>query len=201
MECFKRNSGSFFDKINISIVHSDGNTYINHPNHGRSPLSYKKKWIIKKTGKIFIDNSISFTGSEVNGTPKLKNSGRYEIQSDEYISDLLYDRNNSPYYSLDPSGNYQPNKEVSRSLPSQIAYLLLNTPTHTTFHLSNLFRFGEIRNSMYLTHGNNFDPNFFNQTEREKRTHSTITPNHDIKDLFNLVAFLLTDEPSFTIIF
>ena len=54
---------------------------------------------------------------------------------------------------------------------------------------------------MYLTHGDSFDSNFFTQTEKAKRTSSTITPSHDIKDLFDLVAYLLSDEPSYVIVF
>lgn len=190
---------AYFDKSNIFIVHTDGMTYHNHPDRNQTPFSRKQKWILKSNGKLFIDNSICFTGSEVNGTPKLKNPGRYEIQKDSVTTDLKYDSRVSPYYSIDSTG-FSNNEYVLRSLHPQIAYIILHKPTHTNIHLEILFKLSEIRNSMYLTHGDSFDANFFTQIEKSKRLSSTITPSNDIKDLFDLVAYLLTDEPTYTII-
>jgi len=190
-----------FDKKNISIIHSNGVTYNHHPNRYNTPLSKKQLWILKNSGKIFINNTISFSGSEVDGTPKLKKPGKYDLQADTATSDLKYDNWNAPYYSIDSTGSFSNNDFIIKSLHAQIAYILLNRSSHTNSQLINLYKLNEIRNSMYLTHGDSFDSNFFTQTEKAKRTSSTITPSHDIKDLFDLVAYLLSDEPSYVIVF
>lgn len=190
-----------FDKINLSIIHSNGVTYNHHPDRYNTPLSKKQLWILKSSGKIFINNTISFTGSEFDGTPKLKKTGKYDLQADTATSDLKYDKWNAPYYSIDSTGSFSNNDYIIKSLSAQIAYILLNRSSHTNSHLINLYKLNEIRNSMYLTHGDSFDSNFFTQTEREKRTSSTITPNHYIKDLFELVAYLISDDPSHVIVF
>lgn len=187
---------AFFEKMDISLTHSNGITYYHHPNRYNTPLSKKQRWKLKSTGRIFIDNIISFSGSEADGTPKLKKPGKYELQSDISTSDLKYDNWNAPYYSIDSSGLFSSNEYIIKSLHTQIAYILLNRSTHTHTQLTNLFKLNEIRNSMYLTHGDSFDTNFFIQTEKVKRSGSPITPNRSIKDLFDLVAYLLTDDSS-----
>ncbi len=192
---------AYFDKTNISIVHSNGITYNHHPNRHNTPLSKKQKWVLKSTGKLFIDNIVAFSGSEPDGTPRLKRPGKFDLQFDTATSDLKYDNRNVPYYSIDTNGQFSNNDYVTKSLHAQIGYILLNRVSHTNIHLVNLFKLNEIRNSMYLTHGDSFDINFFTQTERAKRINSTITPQQDIKDLFDLVAYLLTDEPSYIIVF
>jgi hypothetical protein len=190
-----------FDKKNISIIHSNGLTYNHHPDRRNTPLSKKQKWILKSTRRIFINNTLTFIGSENDGTPKLKHAGRYDLQADKATSDLKYDSRNAPYYSIDSTGSFSDNDYIIKSLHPQIAYILLNRSTYTNSHLIDLHKLSEIRNSMYLTHGDSFDSNFFTQTEKAKRTSSTITPSHDIKDLFDLVAYLLFDEPSYVIVF
>jgi len=194
---------AFYDKMNISITHTNGLTYNHHPDPRRTPLSKKQKWVLKSSGKIFINNTITFTGCESNGTPKLKNPGRYDLQafSDTATSDLKYDNRNVPYYSIDSTGSFSINDFIIKSLHAQIAYILLNRSSHTNSQLINLYKLNEIRNSMYLTHGDSFDSKFFTQTEKAKRTSSTITPTHDIKDLFDIVSYLLSDEPSYVIVF
>jgi CheY-like chemotaxis protein len=182
-----------YDKSNISIMHTDGKNYNSHPD--KKPLSYKQKWILKKRSKIFIDNTIQFTGSQMDGSPRLKSGNKYEIQFDLATSDLLYN-NKSPHYSIDSKNNFPSNDYVTKSIAAQIAYIILNTPSHTSQQLENLYRLNDIRNSMYLTHGNSFNDDFYNKTERSKRSISTISPHRDIKDLFNLVSFLLTEDAS-----
>jgi len=192
---------AFYDKTNVSIKHTNGVLYYHNPDHRKTPLSKKQRWVLKSSGKIFINNTITFTGSESDGTPKLKNPGRYDFHtlSDAATSDLIYDRKNSPYYTIDSTGLFYKNEFIIKSLHTQIAYILLNRSSHKNSQLVNLHKLNEIRNSMYLTHGDSFDNNFFSQTEKAKRTSSTITPKHDIKDLFDLVAYLLSEEPSYVI--
>lgn len=192
---------AFFDKMNISLIHSDGITYNHHPSRYNTPLSKKQKWVLKSKGKIFINNIVTFSGSEADGTPKLKKPGKYDLQSDISTSDLKYDNWNAPYYSIDSTGSFSNNDYIIKSLHTQIAYILLNRSSHTHIQLINLFKLNEIRNSMYLTHGDSFDANFFIQTEKAKRSNSPITPNRSIKDLFDLVAYLLTGDSSNVIVF
>lgn len=191
---------AFYDKTNISLVHSNGITYHHHPNPRKTPLSKKQKWVLKGTGKIFINNIIAFSGCEPDGTPKLKKPGKFDLLSDISTSDLKYDNWNAPYYSIESTGLFSTNEYIIRSLHAQIAYILLNRSSHTSTQLINLYKLNEIRNSMYLTHGDSFDANFYNQTEKTKRSVSTITPNGSIKDLFDLVAYLITGDPSNVIV-
>ncbi len=190
---------AFFDKKNISIIHSNGVSYNHHPNRPKNPLSKKQLWILKSSGKTFINNTISFSGSEADGTPKLKNPSKYDLQADIATSDLKYDYWNAPYYSIDSTGSFTNNDFITKSLHAQIAYILLNRSSHTNAQLINLHKLNEIRNSMYLTHGDSFDSNFFTQTEKAKRTSSSLTPSNDIKNLFDLVAYLLTDDHTYVV--
>jgi CheY-like chemotaxis protein len=186
-----------YDKTYVSITHTNGVTYNHHPNPKKSPFSKKQKWILKSSEKTFINNTITFAGSESDGSPKLGNDGRFDLQADsnKATSDLKIDWN-PPYYSIDSEGLFSENNYILKSLHAQIAYILLNRRSHENTHLTNLYKLNEIRNSMYLTHGDSFDSNFYTQTEKAKRNSSKITPSHDIKDLFDLVAYLLSEDPS-----
>ena len=63
-----------------------------------------------------------------------------------------------------------------------------------------LYQLNNVRNKLYLTHGDYITSGFFSMTEKEKRGDSStggipqhnINPMGDIKDLFELIAFLLT---------
>lgn len=191
----------FYLKKQISICHSNGVTYYNHPDPNRTLLSRNNIWELKGSGKIFINNSIQFDGSEGDGTPALINRFRYKIKDDKELSDLKYDPRNSPHYSIDSSNSFTPNPFVSRALHSQIAYIILNRTSHTNQHLTRLYSLSEKRNAMYLTHGDSFNNGFFNDSEEDKRSNSTVTPQGDIKDLFDLIAYLITDDITYKLVF
>ncbi len=63
-----------------------------------------------------------------------------------------------------------------------------------------LVKLNEIRNHLYLTHGSDISTGFYDQTEKDKRATHNIKPDKDIKDLFELVSFLLTGKENKVII-
>jgi len=74
-------------------------------------------------------------------------------------------------------------------------------PTIKTNYYVSLIDLSKIRNSLYLTHGSNTEPNFYLSTEKQKRIVTTITPQNKIMDLFNLVSFLLTGDETLQLVF
>jgi hypothetical protein len=72
-------------------------------------------------------------------------------------------------------------------------------PVNMAILLTNLERLNGTRNELYLTHGSN-NPHFFSSTEEDKRKNMpTMTPQGDIKDLFNIVSYLLTADEMLTV--
>jgi hypothetical protein len=72
-------------------------------------------------------------------------------------------------------------------------------PVNRATLLTNLTRLNQTRNTLYLTHGAN-NPHFFSLTEEDKRrSGSTITPQRDIRDLFNIVAYVLTGDETLAV--
>ncbi|CAN5548876.1 hypothetical protein BH11BAC2_BH11BAC2_06240 [soil metagenome] len=93
-------------------------------------------------------------------------------------------------------------QEISRDyeqlLFMQIAFILIKkfgTGTDERDpYIKSLNELNEIRNHLYLTHGDIMITNYYSKREQEKRNDGThkITPDKDIKRLFELVGFLLT---------
>jgi hypothetical protein len=79
----------------------------------------------------------------------------------------------------------------------QIAFLIekkdnLSKSSQKSSLQRNLVKLNEVRNLLYLTHGSDISSGFYNQTEKEKRGNNEIKPDGVIKDLFELISFLLT---------
>jgi len=82
----------------------------------------------------------------------------------------------------------------------QVTYIIERmNPVNMAILLTNLERLNGTRNELYLTHGSN-NPHFFSSTEEDKRKNMpTMTPQGDIKDLFNIVSYLLTADEMLTV--
>jgi len=77
----------------------------------------------------------------------------------------------------------------------QISFIIERmAPSNKAAILADLLRLNHTRNALYLTHGED-NSNFFSSTEAGKRLSTiTMTPRTDIKDLFNIVSYLLTED-------
>jgi DNA-binding NarL/FixJ family response regulator len=82
----------------------------------------------------------------------------------------------------------------------QVTYIIERmNPVNRATLLTNLERLNRTRNALYLTHGSN-NPHFFSSTEEDKRRSlSTMTPQGDIRDLFNIVAYVVTGDETLAV--
>jgi hypothetical protein len=101
------------------------------------------------------------------------------------------------------SGGASANKNkwsFEQQIKLQVTYIIERmNPVNRATLLTNLTRLNQTRNTLYLTHGAN-NPHFFSLTEEDKRrSGSTITPQRDIRDLFNIVAYVLTGDETLAV--
>jgi len=147
-------------------------------------------WRIKHQEQFLIKHEFELGEGEKNGFLVLKKSKRF-------VS-CLGISNKEPYYeTVDNSEN----SKISRELANQIAFLILNKVQLNVHEkkngfLINLRNLNNIRNHLYLTHGEGINKGYFSKTEKEKREEPlcNINPEEDIKLLFELISFLLTGE-------
>lgn len=188
---------------NITIQDSAGNPITNHPDQrGRAgqPLTYLNipngpqhyKWQIVGQDDVFIEYDYSLSIDRNTGEPELVSNGRfYKLIPVQKSCFLLRDEQ---FQIVSPMKTYV-NYETTLFL--QIAFLmerkanLSASPNKTNFQ-NTLKKLNKVRNHLYLTHGSEISTGFYNHTEKAKRVNHTIKPNGDIKDLFELISFLLT---------
>src|SRR5690606_20961728 len=187
---------------NITIQDSAGNPITNHPDQrGRAgqPLTYLNipngpqhyKWQIVGQDDVFIEYDYSLSIDRNTGEPELVSNGRfYKLIPVQKSCFLLRDEQ---FQIVSPMKTYV-NYETTLFL--QIAFLmerkanLSASPNKTNFQ-NTLNKLNKVRNHLYLTHGSEISTGFYNHTEKAKRVNHTIKPNGDIKDLFELISFLL----------
>lgn len=181
---------------NGSILEDNtGNPIKNHPNRKELKYlntTYRKhfKWVIKKQDDVFIEYC-------------------YKVKVDSLKSNRYYDLDYKRKTALKlDSGNFNINDPLDKDernneqqLFMQIAFLIkkknqLAGNTKENYYLRKLKELNELRNKLYLTHGEDTGSDFYKKTEREKRNDgdTTITIEKEIKDLFELVGFLLTGD-------
>ena len=85
------------------------------------------------------------------------------------------------------------------TLRYQIAFIILALKnidsTDNAKMLQDLNTIANVRNNLYLTHGNEDDPNFFSSTVEQKRSAGTHTVNLLLcKELFEIVYFLISGK-------
>ena len=178
----------------LTIYHTDV-AYTTHPNNKPITPIPGYNWKIRGQQEYLIKHDFEFK-LDKNGKPETKN-GYYQLNSKSFQSHLGL-KESSPYYEIVSNSN---NKNIWRELANQIAFLILaknqlkSNPNINKF-LEKLKELNDIRNHLYLTHGDKISKGFYTQTEKDKRKKAdyNITPDGSIKDLFELVAFLLTGK-------
>ncbi len=151
-------------------------------------------WKIKNQEDYLIKHEFDLEFDK-NGKIETNKDDYYKLKSKSFTSHLA-SIENEPFYEYSENSN---NKNIWRELANQIAFLILkkNQLKDNEFKgdfLKSLKKLNKIRNHLYLTHGDNVGKGFYSKTEKDKRKEGNynITPKKDIKQLFELVAFLLT---------
>ncbi|MFC6998096.1 response regulator [Rufibacter roseus] len=191
------------DSTSLTLFDQDLNPIQKHPGGTTSITPIPGfNWIIKNQSEYFLKHEFVFEGfSDHDGTPKTRRNARgreyFKITSAGVECALEYNSKVSPFYKNGSTSNRQ---TFHKELSNQIAFLILNKNTlkssaKKNSYLVNLKELTEVRNHLYLTHGETSEA-YFRQTEEEKRSSgaSNITPDRDIKKLFELIEFLLTGK-------
>jgi CheY-like chemotaxis protein len=190
-----------YDKIDkeTSFILFDlqGKQYVCKPKPGYN-------WKLINTDKYLIKYDFGFQKILENGTPeKYNNNNNNNIALKEINFKTFISRSNESYVLSEDT-----RKEYTKEIAPQIAFIILNSvvleDVKKQEFCSNLFHLNNIRNKLYLTHGDKVIEGFFNCTEKEKRGDSSskikaqykINPQENIKDLFEIVMFLLRGEIS-----
>ena len=164
-----------------------------------SVFKYLSKWHIKnQVNDIYFEKTNLGLKLLPSGHFKTYTNGDYEISS-ELFRHLKYDSSTSPYYKTRNSGGAYVKEKIIRpdqTISFQIAFLLreksqLRVSTSVNSYLISLKKSNDLRNKLYLTHGEDATTTFHTQLERQK----TMPPNATL-DLFKLIAFLLTGNDS-----
>jgi hypothetical protein len=179
---------------NITIQDSVGNLLTNHP--GGQPITYKQKhfkWEIIGQSDTYVEYAYTVQNTNT-GHLATDNLGNYYMLNHEQKSCFIY--NNNQFQIVSP---IKTNVNYENTLFLQIAFLIerkanLSISSNKSNFQQTLVRLNEVRNHLYLTHGAEISTGFYNHTEKAKRVNHTIKPNGDIKDLFELISFLLTGK-------
>ena len=180
-------------KPNITIHNSSTNLITKHP--GGAPIKYSKnhfRWEIIGQSDTFIDYEFSLSVDRNTGNPLMDPSGKfYVLNQDQKSCFLLHQNQFQVIVPRKTKTNYE------NTLFLQIAYLIerkanLSISINKSNYQQTLRRLNDVRNHLYLTHGSDISTGFYNQTEEVKRINHTIKPEEDMKDLFELISFLLT---------
>ncbi len=178
---------------NKPIHDSAGNIITNHP--GGKPITYNKyhfRWKIINQEDIFVEYDYS---------PIIDNSGKILTDPSGKFYKLNYEQKSCFVYENDQfilkSEPLKTKINYEITLYLQIAFLIekkdnLSKSSQKSSLQRNLVKLNEVRNLLYLTHGSGISSGFYNQTEKEKRGNNEIKPDGVIKDLFELISFLLT---------
>ncbi len=185
---------------NISISNSSGIQLTTHP--GGNNITYNAnhyKWEIQSQTDIFVEYGYNFI-LDSSSNPSTNASGRYYKLTHEQKSCFEFSNN---LFQIIPPVKTRANYETTLFL--QIAFLLerknnLSVSVNKSKFQQTLVKLNEIRNHLYLTHGSDISTGFYDQTEKDKRATHNIKPDKDIKDLFELVSFLLTGKENKVII-
>ena len=149
-------------------------------------------WKIINTNDYLTKYHFDFDEFNSDGSPSLMLNSKPKLKAIDPKSYIVYDKK---YKQYKLGENTRDN--VRQELHNQIAFLILKSVNlkssdEKEHYLKNLYRLNQVRNNLYLTHGDYIPSGFYDSTEQQKRGSHNITPNGDIKDLFELVGFLLT---------
>lgn len=84
----------------------------------------------------------------------------------------------------------------------QITFLIEKmNPANKIALFQSIKDLNDARNKLYLTHADNANSSFFTQTEAQKRAGTTdMTPSGKIKELFDLIVYLLTEDEALRVV-
>lgn len=199
-------SGAYYEKTqpkiwpikdsNGTILTDESNNPIkNHPNgnelrYKNAPHKKHFKWVIKNQNDVFIEYCYQVK------VDSLESNRYYELEYERKTA-LKLDRGN--FNINDPLDKDERNNE--QQLFMQIAFLIqkknqLAGNAKEADYLINLKSLNDLRNKLYLTHGEDTGSDFYKKTERKKRDDgdTKIKIKEEIKNLFELVGFLLTGK-------
>jgi len=185
----------------VTIV-SNGTTYTTHPN--RRPIAYLNMQFVKHykwemQGHVFCFYQYTFDSNPSSHGPVAQNSW-YKINGEQQ-SNFIFESNTF----VDKVGSQQTRVDYEKAIQMQIAFILIKKfgrgNDFYDSYISKLKNLNDIRNHLYLIHGDWIDSSYFANTEAEKRgqTSYQVTPQRDIKDLFDLIFFLLTGKEAYLI--
>ncbi len=150
-------------------------------------------WSIKNQNDVFVDYQYRFILSDNNTIATNKSGYYYKLESKQVSSFFLDGYSDTLPATKNTKVNYE------NTLFLQIAFLIFKKDAFSmsqniTLLINKLIQLNETRNKLYLTHGEQINDGFFSILEKDKRIlkNYNITPTGDIKDLFELIAFLLT---------
>ena len=201
---------AYYEKTQPSIKLKDKNGNVidhsitTHDDWRNTPITYldapQKKyhcWQIKNQNDIFVKYDY-YTPVDKNNNPQKNKSGYYIIhytqRSKLSFSKGMFHLNK---FFEDTKSDYEDKLLV------QIAFLIYKKKILQNIcdkqrekYLIKLKNLNDIRNKLFLTHGEYVQTGFYDQTEQNKRKNKgyNITPKESISDLFSLVGFLLTGE-------
>ena len=178
----------FYDKIDknvFTLIDKNGKQYKCMP-------IPNKNWKLVDNGKYLIKYDYEFESFNIDGTPHLKENSIWPILYAYNQKCFILRQKEAPFFKIGESTRVEASLEISL----QIAFVLLakfNLPEQHPI-LETLHRLNFLRNHLYLTHGSSIRDGFYSLLEIDKRKspNYNITPTGDIKDLFELIAFLLT---------
>lgn len=195
-------SEAYFEKSQPSIVLLDrnNNSISNHP--GGKLITYRVdpfgnshyQWKIKNQPDIFVEYQYYLQYDSNNNIRLAKNPKFYYLNWEQQSRFTIASNSFSIGRTQKTKINYE------KTLYLQIAYLMekkkeLRTSTNAHLH-QHLLILNELRNHLYLTHGSEISHGFYSRTEKENRDNPNhrINPNGKIKELFELIAFLLSGK-------
>jgi len=193
-------SESFFEKkrkVFPIFDIDDGTKHDSHINRSGnvSVLDHFFTWTFKGTGSKYIDFYVKKDKvgkiEEVNGFMKFYPCSDFKIVTDEKRNQI------PPFFKTDSMSIIEKIGFYTEKISMQIAFIVeVMNPTNKIEFFRKIFELNRKRNSLYLTHGSDISSGFFSQKEKDKRNQADyqINPMADIKDLFELVAFLLTGK-------
>ena len=149
-------------------------------------------WKIVDQDEIFVDYNFKLRYDKSKNPETYNYGNKYKLLAEQYSTfNRTKNKNKFESTARKPTvTNYQ------NTLFLQIGFLLefkdnLKNKAKKKSFQENLIKLNDIRNRLYLTHGDDLSDGFYNDTVSEKNTNSI---KKDIVKLFNLVVFLLTGD-------
>lgn len=179
-----------------------GNTFELVDGNGKiyqcSPIRNNREsnWKLRGTDKYLIEHKYAFESLDKFGKPALLTNTAPKLKSMSFKIGI--ERTSNSFSLADDKSQNRFN--VTNEIAPQAAFIMLSKQQIPEDKIKgyciNLHRLNRVRNQLYLTHGEYVNNGFYSFTEQEKRSREdyNLNPAQDIKDLFELVAFLICGE-------